>query len=258
MMGRNVRGFITVTGLMATLALTSGCSYSFFEKPNSYPLGATSADYPDYDHYAGGNISPLRLPTEVASEIIGLLKDTFLIKKIGQTKCADVNTFKKFIKMYFTTEKGESPDVEFLCFYQFSSNDAELNWLLSDYRGLKWTLLPPYGLIDTDIRVLRSIDMYVESSLRITVDSDRVKLNLEGVTFTLSKEALKGTVYGYIPQFFLSFDVDKIEIFNDGRYFVRLKLPLGIPWNVEGALTAFLQENPMRVLGKDVQMTLEK
>jgi hypothetical protein len=253
------RGWLTFVFLILVVAALSGCSYSFFEKASGYPAGTTSADFPDYDHYSAGNILAKKIPTNMAMEIIDLLKDTFLVKKPGVTKCTDVNTFKKFIKMYFTTEKGESPLLEYLCFYQYSSGDAELNWLISDDKGkLTWTLVPPYNLIDTDIRVLRSIDMYVESSLRITVDSDKVKLGLQGVTFNLSKAALKETVYGYIPQFFLSFEVNKIEIYNDGRYFVRLRLPLGIPWQVEGALTSYLQDHSLKVLGEDVQMTLEK
>ena len=202
-----MRGYIS---LVLFLSLT-GCSYSFFERPSNYPPGTTSGDFPDYDHYGAEPISTKRIPTEVAFEVIDLLKDVFLVNGPGEIKCADVNTFKKFVDLFFNTESGESPTLKYLCLFEAEKGEINLNWQLSQHDGLTWTIVPPYNLIDTDIHVLRSMDVFLNSSLTLTIAEQSVRLKLEGVTFNLSKSILKGTMYSWVPQFLLSFEVDKIE-----------------------------------------------
>ncbi|MBK9295030.1 MAG: hypothetical protein IPM57_11435 [Oligoflexia bacterium] len=224
--------FIIVTALAL---LSSGCSYSFLQKGSSYPSGTTSSDFPDYDHIGDTTPTAKKLPSEVLKESSDLLEEIFLVKNEGDYRCIDPNTFQKFIEMFFRTEKGISPKLDYLCFFKKSPfYDHELRWVLNHTAGGVWTILPPTGLVDMDMSALKSLSVDEESSLSIFNDGAKSILSLRGFKFNLSKSAVAGTAFTWVPEAFLSFDVDKIEVTDDGQYLVKLKLPFGFPIKFEG------------------------
>jgi hypothetical protein len=238
------------------LVLT-GCSYSFFEKPSNYPPGTTTFEFPDYDHNMAEQAAVKKLPSEIALEAQEFFQDIFQLKDVGQLKCTNVDAFQKFVKMFFVTAEGVAPELISLCLFKPDADTVELNWYLSKTDNLVWNLLPPSNLIDTDLSIIKSIDVYVESSARSTITSGLTTLYLDGVRFSLSKKAIANTPYSWLPEALLKFDVDSIEIYDDGRYVVKLKLPFGIPITYNGAIQTFVfsRNHSLRFHGHDFQLS---
>jgi hypothetical protein len=234
--------------------LLAGCSYSFFERPSSYPPNTVTGDFPDYDHFTDPTEYEKKPFSEILKEGVDLLDSVFLVQGLGDYKCIDPNTFQKFITMFFKAENNETIHLDNLCLFKKDhSYEERLRWVLSGIPGNVWTILPPTTLIDADLSALKSMDLLVDSSLDITVEEGSSTFKLNGVKFNLNKSILQGTSFSWIPEFLLRFDVDKIEINDDGNYYVKLNTPIGYPIALKGILQSYVfNKKPLIILNKPI------
>lgn len=242
-----VGGNLRTVFLLIFVFASFGCSNSFFERPSSYPPGTTTGDFPEYDHFSSTTPSVRKPPTELLKEAVSLFEDIFLAREVGDYKCIDPNTFQKFIEMFFRTEQGTSPTLDYLCLFKAKNQHHDLRWVLSETRSSVWRLLPPTGLVDVDMKALKSIDVDEESSVSIIVEDNRSMLLLEGMKFNLSKYAVEGTPLAWVPESFLAFNVDKIEVTDEGKYLVKLVLPLGFPLSIKGEFETQVSKGKVKI-----------
>ncbi len=246
--------FLRVGFVVFLILSSTGCVFSFLENTNSFPIGTTDDDFPSYERYNAETPSIKESPSQITLEVLKLLEDIFQSPQVGDIKCTNVSTFQKFVERYFVDENGTVPKLNFLCLVKYEKSDDELNWVLSAPPGNAWHLLPPTGLIDTDMSIVRNVEVNLESSLRIHQEEGLTRISMGGVKFNLSKKAVEGSPLSWVPEALLKFRVNYVELKDSGAYSIHLLLPLGIPFSTRGMLAAYLKEKSIKFQGQNFQL----
>jgi hypothetical protein len=238
----NLRSLFSLISVSLLISL-GGCSVSFVENPNKFPIGTTSADRPDYNHYAQPDPIIHKLPTQLGAEVAEFLDSIFDLKSIPDMACSGGQVYQKFVDKYFVSPQGVAPKIRFICLSRLTDQEQVLEWILDEAPEAVWTLIPPQELFNFDFSSIKSLQVSAHSTLKITVSRGKVSLVWNGVKVRLKAKALAGSSLSWIPESLLFFNLYGVEATNDGKYAVKLILPFGIPYSYSGDFQIISQKN---------------